>query len=137
MLVVTLVAVITAGFVLPCLIDVARTPRYACGRLSKPAWLVVIGVFWAFGAAAWLLAGRPRRFRSAAWLPSPPTAPGRLSPQQARRRHPAWRPGEAGQGALGLPADVPDQGWYGPLGPDDDPEFLIELERRIRGDREE
>jgi hypothetical protein len=137
MLLGTVVAVITAGFVLPCLIDAARTPRYACGRLSKPAWLVVICVFWAFGGTAWLLAGRPRRHRSAAQLPRPPAGPGRLSPQQARRRHPAWRPSDDEDGAAGIPADVPDQGWYGPLGPDDDPEFLIELDRRIRGDRDE
>src|ERR1022692_3782981 len=54
--------------------------------------------------------------------------------EAAFRRHPAGR-------ALTTDADVARQPnasheWAGPYGPDDDPEFLIELDRLIRGRRQ-
>src|SRR6266851_961015 len=51
-------ALITLGFVVPCVIDIATTPRHHFGLPTKETWLVVAIAFWAFGAAAWLLAGR-------------------------------------------------------------------------------
>jgi hypothetical protein len=54
--------------------------------------------------------------------------------EAAFRRHPAGR-------ALTTDADVArqpnaSQEWAGPYGPDDDPEFLSELDRLIRGRRQ-
>ena len=126
-----LFAVITVGFVVPCLIDAARTPPQVFGRLSKEAWLVIIGGLWALGAAAWLLAGRPRRWRPTMLPPRPAYRQRGHGRYQARHRHPAWRPAQPEYPAFDIPADVPIQGLR-PHGPDDDPEFLMELERRIR-----
>lgn len=57
----------------------------------------------------------------------------RVGPQEAIRRHPAGRaiePGAEGQQADSW--DYPAAGRPGPIGPDDDPDFLRELERRFR-----
>src|SRR5579862_1790329 len=122
-----LFAVITVGFVVPCLINAARTPPHEFGRLSKEAWLVIIGALWAIGAVAWLLAGR-RRQRTP---PRPAYRQRGRGRYQARHRHPAWRPAQPEYAPLEIPDDVAPLGLR-PRGPDDDPEFLMELERRIR-----
>jgi hypothetical protein len=58
-----------------------------------------------------------------------------MGPEEAFRRHPAGR---------ALDPEIysalhPDRVDYrrGPVGPDDDPEFLMELERRIRESRDD
>jgi hypothetical protein len=129
-----LFALFTVGLVVPCVIDVATSPPWAIRILSKRTWLAITIAFWVFGCAAWLIAGRPRRMplrssRAVAGLG--------MGPAEAFRRHPAGR-------AMGMDLDVePRHGaprgarpmrW---LGPDDDPEFLMELERRIRESRED
>lgn len=133
-----LFVLVTVGFVGPCLVDAARTPRHHVGGLSKAAWLAVIIGFWAFGAAAWLLAGRPRRRWPARRLPGPAGPAGGLSPREALRHHPAWRSAEASHGCPDTAADAPGSRAPGrPAGPDDDPEFLTALARRIRGRQED
>jgi hypothetical protein len=126
-------ALFTVGIVVPCAIDVATSPPWAVRTVSRRTWLLILIVFSVFGCACWLLAGRPRRISlhprdAAAGLP--------IGPAEALRRHPAGR-------AIGLDADSDYDSDYvrrprRPLGPDDDPEFMLELERRIResgGDR--
>jgi hypothetical protein len=129
-----LFALFTVGLVVPCVIDAATSPPWAIRTLSKRTWLTITVVFWVFGCAAWLIAGRPRRMplrsnRAVAGLG--------MGPAEAFRRHPAGR-------AMGLNPDAePDYGTARPagqlrwLGPDDDPEFLMELERRIRETRDD
>ncbi len=129
-------ALVTVGFVAPCLIDAARTPQLFFSRLSKRTWLTVIVVCWPAGALAWLLVGRPRRSRVPVLLPGTPGSP-RLSAQEAIRRHPAWRSAQLSNSLQEISADavahqVPAQ----PTGPDDDPDFLAELARRIRDARD-
>jgi Phospholipase_D-nuclease N-terminal len=136
---VVLFALFTAGFWVPCLVDVATTPRYEFQRLSKGTWLLLVAAFWVFGAVAWLLIGRP------AWHWREPslwrdqarrTGPG---PQEALRRHPAGRDMDLGyerNTADGLDREAPVRPSR-MAGPDDDPEFLLELDRRIREDRED
>ncbi|MGO8886367.1 MAG: hypothetical protein ACLPUO_15065 [Streptosporangiaceae bacterium] len=131
-----LFALVTVGFVVPCLIDAARTPRYYFAGTGKGTWLTAIALLWAFGAVAWLIAGRPRRGRPTAALPGRAAGTRGLSPQEALRRHPAWRSMQAGDGTADPAADaaaglVPLR----PAGPDDDPEFLTKLARRIRDAR--
>jgi hypothetical protein len=120
-----LFALITVGIVVPCAIDAATSPPWAVRTLSRRDWLLVIVVCSIFGSAAWLIAGRPRAARRA--------PVGGISPDEAYRRHPAGR-------ALDLDYDYGTGREYrprGPVGPDDDPEFLLELERRIRESRDD
>jgi hypothetical protein len=124
-----LFALITVGIVVPCVIDAATSPPWAVRTLARRDWLLVIVACSIFGCAAWLIAGRPRRMplaRSAA-------VPG-MGQAEAFRRHPAGR-------ARDLEPYEDFQPGYAeysaPLGPDDDEEFLMELERRIRESRGE
>ena len=127
------IALITIGFVVPCLIDVARTPQFAILRLTKRTWVLAILLLSVIGAVAWLVAGRP----SGSWQ-----TPARHAPlaglrgirrQEAFRRHPARQPDGLGFDVL-VSYPAPDYGR--PLGPDDDLEFIKELERRIADERE-
>jgi hypothetical protein len=132
LLVGVLFGLVTVGFVVPCLVDVAVTPAAEVRSLAKPAWVLAIVFGSVFGAVAWLTAGRPDRRRR---TPLPRYLEGAPSfgPQDALRRHPAARgmdPGiEAGPGPA---APWASEAGHGPVGPDDDPEFLQELARRIR-----
>jgi hypothetical protein len=128
-----LLALFTVGFVLPCVIDVATSPPWAIRVLSRRTWLAILIVFSVAGCAAWLIAGRPRRI---SLLPRRGTPAGyAIGPAEALRRHPAGR-------AMGLDLEAAREqdaafGYHRarPLGPDDDQEFLMELERRIRESR--
>ncbi len=94
--------------------------------------MVLLGILYALliagllvgGTWAWWLTGRP--------LPlSRHAARHRLDAQSALWRHPAGRDRWlAEDGAPDLARPVPPR----PAGPDDDPEFLRALERRIRGE---
>ena len=89
-----LFALVTVGICVPCLLDVARTPRYQVRTLTKASWLIVVIVFWVFGSVAWLLLGRPGGRlmllrRDEAWMARP-------GPADAVRRHPAGRAADSG-----------------------------------------
>jgi uncharacterized membrane protein len=124
-------ALITVGFVVPCVIDIAITPQHDFGLPSKQTWLAVVVVFWAFGATAWLLVGRRDLRTRQLWRDQAGNWP--LDQQQAFRRHPAGRAADSGYeladavlGGRGAP--TPSR--Y--VAPDDNPDFLHELDRRIR-----
>jgi hypothetical protein len=122
---------VTVGFVVPCLIDVAVTPAYDLRSLTKPTWALIIVCFSVFGAVAWVAAGRPNRRR--VMLPPYLAGTATLGQQEALRRHPAGRAMDPGvDSRLGY-AEIRRAGEVcRPLGPDDDLEFLEELSRRIR-----
>src|SRR6266568_697898 len=82
-------ALVTVGFVVPCLLDIARTPQHDFGLAAKQTWLLVVVLFWVFGAAAWVLIGR-RDVRSRQLWSNPHGGPGSAR-QHAFRRHPAGR----------------------------------------------
>ena len=117
-----------AGCWLYCLTDAALTPAWEYrGRLRKNAWICIIAVTFIGGAIAWLItrrtrataqAGRRRRSRRAAADRTWPA----WTAAEAAARHPAGRSRQAppGNGKL-------------PTGPDDDPEFLRQLDRRLHG----
>jgi len=135
LLAVVLFGLVTVGFVVPCLIDVAVTPPDELRSLTKPAWVLLIVFFSAFGATAWLAAGRPdRRGRMLPrYLEDAPF----FGPQDALRRHPAGRGMDTGFGGpSALAAHPASSAPARPMGPDDDPEFLQELARRIERGRE-
>jgi hypothetical protein len=127
-------ALLTVGLVVPCVIDIAMTPQHHFDLPSKQSWLIVVIGFWAFGAAAWLLLGRRdvRMHRlwddvTGSWVPA----------RGLRDRHPANRGradypfGSARRGRQAAMASVRF------IAPDDNPEFLLELDRQIRIWREE
>jgi hypothetical protein len=127
-----LIVLFSVGFVLPCMLDITTTPDSEFVTFSKGTWLFLAGAFWILGAAAWLIVGRPRRVSFHLHLANPYPAGG-FGPEEALLRHPAAQAAAASYseplGALaGLAPRV--------LGPDDDPDFLDELTRRIREERE-
>jgi len=136
LLVGVLFGLVTVGFVVPCLIDVAVTPRDELRGLSKTVWVLVIVFFSVVGATTWLAAGRSDRRRSTRlprYLPGAPS----LGQQNALRRHPATRATDPTiDPSLGPAARGAGEILYRPAGPDDDEAFLQELARRIRQARE-
>ena len=126
-----LIILFSVGFVLPCMLDITTTPDSEFVLLSKGTWLVIVGAFWIFGALAWLIVGRPQRLS----FPhrSNPYPAGGFGPAESLQRHPAAQAAAAGYAEPAGPMAA-----FAPraLGPDDDPDFLEELARRIRDDRE-
>ena len=120
-----LFALFMMGFWLYCLTDAILTPAAECRGLPKPAWVAVIAVTFIGGAIAWLIVREP------AYSPSAPPGGARddgyfragrwTRADDAVARHPAGR------------ARVTGAVRTAPRGPDDDPEFLRALDRRIRG----
>jgi hypothetical protein len=111
-----------AGCWLYCLTDAALTPAVEYRGLSKSTWICIISATFIAGALAWLIARRSRRSKSwvtasaGTWYSPWATADAGVA------RHPAAR------------AEQPSRDrQHVPRGPDDDPEFLRQLDRRIRG----
>jgi hypothetical protein len=127
-------ALLTVGFVVPCMIDAVRTPQFAIRSLSKRTWVLLILLLSVIGAVAWLIAGRPAGSWQAPMANRPLAGLPGIRRQEAFRRHPAGRGDDLGFDFLAGYQEQPDVGR--PLGPDDDIDFLRELDRRIRGDRE-
>jgi len=123
-----------AGCWLYCLTDAVLTPKWEYrSRLAKSTWIYLIAATFIVGAIAWLIARRTWRNRS--WVTAPAgrgTRAGRgagdftwypaSAADVAAARHPAGRSRQA----------PPAHGTV-PKGPDDDPEFLRQLDSRIRG----
>ncbi|HET9897728.1 MAG TPA: PLD nuclease N-terminal domain-containing protein [Streptosporangiaceae bacterium] len=122
------------------MIDIAMTPSYHFDLPSKRLWLTVLVAFWVFGAVAWLLIGRRDvRMRAVcddltgSWssgthqslwsAPNRGTRPG-IWPGTGRRGHDAMRQHPSAMESARF------------IAPDDNPDFLLELARRIRGDRD-
>jgi hypothetical protein len=94
------------AFWLYCLFDVITTREESVRNLPKILWLMVIVLLPVIGGMAWFLLGRPRA------VTVEQVGDQIVHPSQLGRTP----PGSA------------------PRGPDDDPEFLRSLNRRIRGD---
>lgn len=127
------IVLVTVGFVGPCVLDIAITPQRYFGLPSKRMWLVVAVLFWAFGAAAWLIAGRgevrARCIRNAKidrWLAGQAQAPAR--PGDGIGAGYPVRPARRARRAMVTPVRF--------VAPDDNPEFLLELNHRIQGWRD-
>lgn len=132
---VVLFALLTVGFWVPCMLDVATTPGYLFRGLSKGTWLLLVVALWVFGGIIWLLAGRPgARLQLTRRAQGRPAGRG---PAEALRRHPAARSSEGGYGGAAPEWDEDVLTRRKPLGPDDDPEFLLALDRQIRGERDD
>ena len=124
-----------AGCWLLCLTDVATAPAAAFPGLPKRTWIAIIAVTFVAGAIAWYLS-QPRR-RARQWpynLASNMT----LGPYDGTDWH-QGRPLTAAEALARHPSSqarrAADSARAGPLGPDDDPEFLQQLSERIRRDQ--
>jgi hypothetical protein len=120
-----------AGCWLYCLTDAALTPLRDFRGLSKPAWISIIATTFIIGAIAWFIARRSRD--KASWAANQAdrmTLIGQgdadidwyaewTAADDAIARHPAGRSRK--------------DGLILPKGPDDDPDFLRQLEHWIRG----
>ncbi|KAA9376347.1 PLDc_N domain-containing protein [Microbispora cellulosiformans] len=103
------------AFWLYCLFDVITTPEEDMRNLPKFMWVLIVIFLADLGALTWLLVGRPRAVHSV-YGHGAVGGPG-AAQAEAGGRAGAWsRRGDA------------------PRGPDDDPDFLSSLERRLRGD---
>lgn len=101
------------GFWVYCLLDVITTDAATVRNLPKLAWVLLVALFGLLGGVSWLLAGRPAR---RPWVlgPGGQVGPVDRPPRQSRPR--------------------PDRPRPRPLAPDDNPEFLRKLDRRLRGE---
>jgi hypothetical protein len=132
-----LLILFAAGVWVYCLIDAAMTPRAEMRRLSPLSWAIVITLLPVAGAVGWLLIGRPARGWRTPTMPHRMPEGPRIGPQEALRRHPSGRYAEFGPDGLRAgPQPCPAAESLRPAGPDDDPEFLRELDRRIHGDQD-
>lgn len=109
-----LLALIVLGIWMFCLIDVLTTDERQVRGLPKFGWFLIVLLGFEIGAALWLVFGRPRRTVPFTALHA------QGLPADSMARHPAW-------GDLAVRVEVP-------RGPDDDPDFLASLDRRIRGE---
>jgi hypothetical protein len=94
------------AFWLYCLLDVITTPEEGIRNLPKMLWVLIVVLLVTVGGVLWFLLGRPLH-QQAHTVRQPGTGP---------------RPGSPGDRRAG------------PMGPDDDPEFLRNLDRRLRDD---
>lgn len=101
-----------AGCWLYCLTDAVLTPAAEFPGLRKPAWIAAITVTFILGAIAWVIARQ--RWRAQCRVRAS------AAHAEALARHPANRSSSTPTGR-------------GAIGPDDDPEFLLMLDRLIRG----
>ncbi|HUK70431.1 MAG TPA: PLD nuclease N-terminal domain-containing protein [Streptosporangiaceae bacterium] len=122
LLLAALFGLLATGVWLYCLVDIVLTSRSGCRHLTKAAWLAVVTLAFVVGAVAWLLLGR-----SGAGL-------SRLAKSQPRRRDRPRMGYAAPRSALAKSRHP--AGRARPIGPDDDPGFLLELDHLIRGGRD-
>jgi hypothetical protein len=122
-------ALLTVGLVVPCVIDIAMTPRHQFDLPSKQTWLIVAIAFWVFGAAAWLLIGRRDVRMHRLW----DDMTGGWVPAHGQSRHPAGQGGGQvypfASARRGRQAAMARMRF---VAPDDNPEFLLVLDRMIR-----
>jgi hypothetical protein len=131
-------ALLTVGFVIPCVIDIAMTPSDHFGVPAKQTWLIVGTAFWAFGAAAWLLVGRRDvRMRAVCNEVSDGLLFADESSLWSSPRHGSGLGYLSGLGRRAQPAHQTAMAAANFVAPDDNPDFLLELDRRIRDWRED
>jgi len=112
-----------AGCWLYCLADAALTPAAEFRGLSKNAWIYIIAATFVAGAFAWLIARRSWRTKS--WVTA------KAGPRAVAGGDFSWYPTWAADTAITRhPAG---RSLQIPKGPDDDEDFLRQLDDRIRG----
>jgi hypothetical protein len=128
-----LVVALLATCWLFCLADAVLTPAAAYRGLPKGAWIGIIAVTFAAGAIAWLAVRWSQRRRP--WVTTPRGARMLTRPHDTGIWYLDWAPadGTIARHVAGRYRKITAARWGLPMGPDDDPEFLRELDRRIKG----
>jgi len=104
-----LIGLALLAFWLYCLFDVITTPEEHVRNLPKVLWVLVVVLLITVGGLLWMLLGRP--LQQQAHTPGGGASGGGYGGGgTGRRQQPSYR------------------------GPEDDPEFLRSLERRLRGE---
>ena len=127
------VTLVILGVWIYTIMDVVGTPADEVRTLSKLAWVAVLLLAGIVGSAAWFLLGRPRALDR--YGPAGPAGSGHPA-FGGRRRGGAADDATGGTGRAGAVPRARTRRRAGPIGPDDDPEFLRELSDRLRGDGE-
>jgi hypothetical protein len=135
-----LFVLILAGCWVYCLIDAALTPAVVFRGLPKAAWIGIIAMTFIVGGLAWLIyrAAVLTRPQMTPWLlVEPHTAPVHtyiyLRPDWDAEDWDAEADAAIARHPAGRFRKTPGDGWPAlPKGPDDDPDFLRELDRRIK-----
>jgi hypothetical protein len=103
-----LIGLALLAFWLYCLFDVITTPEEHVRNLPKVLWVLIVVLLITVGGLLWMLLGRP--LPQQAHTPGGGAFGGGYGGSSGRRQQPSFR------------------------GPEDDPEFLRSLERRLRGE---
>lgn len=111
------------AFTFYCLLDAVLTDEAEVRNLPKLVWVLLIVLLWGIGGMVWLLAGRPQRQGAAPGGGGGTTPFGPAGPRRGPGNHPVGRD---------RPAPPP----RAPRGPDDDPDFLRRLDKRLRDERD-
>ena len=122
-------ALLTVGFVLPCVIDIAMTPASHFDVPSKQTWLIVTVAFSVFGAATWLLIGR-RDVRMRAVCDD--VSDGLIFSDGGLWSSPNRTTGLRDRAGIRRRERYQTTAPFRFVAPDDNPDFLLELDRRIR-----
>jgi hypothetical protein len=140
-----LFVLVLAGCWAYCLADAVLTPAVVFRGWPKAAWVGIIAVTFAVGAVAWLVYRTKLRHRTVSRGKSWPTSGYATGPRviapPATPTHTylywdsRWAATEASvaRHPAGRFRKIPGEAWPCPKGPDDDPGFLRELDRRIKG----
>jgi hypothetical protein len=126
------------GLTLYALLDVLLGDAERMRLLRRPVWVLVVLLVPVIGPVAWLLLGRPPR--SADEPGGASRATRRPGGDDPRRDHPSWGSSSRDQTRRGAPdprAGGGRRSRRAPRGPDDDPEFLRELDERLRRQSDE
>jgi len=98
-----------------CVVDLVATHRSKVRSMPKPVWFIIVIFIPLFGSLLWILLGRPE---------DAGFAPGTTNDEAAS---PPPRSGPYGRSAA--------DGSTAPRGPEDDPNFLRDIDERLRRDR--
>jgi hypothetical protein len=144
-----LFVLIMAGCWLYCLTDAVCTPAVAFRGWPKSVWIGIIATTFLVGAIAWVAVRPASRVRYKRYPRFPryrhPRYPRFTTGHRIMPTHtyvywyPDWAAADdsVARHPAGRSRKIQAEGWAPPKGPDDDPDFLRELDRRIKDIRDD
>jgi hypothetical protein len=116
-----------------CLVDAILTPTVAFRGLPKSAWIGIIAATFVVGAIAWLAVRWAQHRKRWAIIPREAALTRPYDADVWWYRNWTLADGAVARHPAGRSRKMAAAGWTLPKGPDDDPAFLRELDRRIHG----